>query len=185
MEITEFFQNIKTSATVAHVIGVVFGMGGALMSDILFSFFSKDKKLNSTEIATLSILARLIFWSLILIVLSGITIFVSDMDKYLNSTKFLAKMSILLVLLINGYLLNKYIWPHLLNRNFFTFKKERNIRRLAFACGAISVISWLSVLTLGVLDSLSMSYGSVIFIYLIIVLFGVIISLLVERRELD
>lgn len=185
MEIIEFFQNIKIPATVVHVIAVVFGMGAALVSDVLFSFFSKDKKLNSTEISTLEILASVVFYSLIFIVLSGLFIFLSDMEKYINSAKFLAKMSILLVLLINGYVLNKYIWPHLLNKKFFTFKKERNTRKLAFVCGTISIISWLAVCTLGVLDSIKMSYLAIIFTYLPIIFFGIIISLIVEKKELN
>lgn len=185
MEILEFFQTIKVPATVAHVIGVVFGMGGALVSDILFSFFSKDKKLNKTELATLSILSKTVLYSLIFIALSGLALFLGDIEKYLSSAKFLAKMSILLALLINGFVLNKYIWPHLLNRNFFTLKKERNIRRLAFVCGAISVVSWLSVCGLGILETLDMSYGLIISVYLAIILFSAIVALAVERKEFN
>ena len=149
------------------------------------SFFSKDKKLNRTELSTLSVLSNIVFYSLILISLSGITIFFSDMDKYLNSAKFLAKMSILALLLINGYVLNKYIWPHLLNENFFTSLSEKNTRKLAFVCGAISVISWLSVCTLGILNGLAMSYSLIMSLYLAVILFGTIVSLIVEKRELN
>ena len=185
MEIAEFFNNIETPLAIVHVGGVVLGMGGALVADMLFSFFSKDKKLNSTEIYTLSILSKLVLYSLIVIALSGLALFLSDVGEYINSAKFLAKMSILLVLLINGYLLNKYIWPHLLNKNFFTLKKERNIRRLAFVFGAISVISWLSVFALGSLHDLAVSYSSIISIYFVIVFLGIIISLWVEKREFN
>lgn len=181
----EFIQDIKIPATVLHVVAVVFGMGGALVSDILFSFFSKDKKLNATEITTLIILRNIVFYSLIVVVLSGITLFLSSVEEYLNSTKFLSKMSILCILILNGYILNKYIWPHVLNKNFFTLKKERNIRRLAFVCGAISVISWLSVCALGVLDSLNMSYGLIMSTYLFIIFFGSIVALVIEKRELN
>ncbi len=185
METLEFFQSIKTGATVAHVIAVVFGMGSALVSDILFSFFSKDKNLNKTEITTLSILRNIVRYSLMLIIFSGIMIFLSNIEKYTHSAKFLAKMSIMLVLLVNGYLLNKYIWPHLLNRKFFTLKKERDIRRLAFACGAVSVISWIFICALGVLNSVPVSYGIIILGYSTIIVFGIIISLLIERKELN
>jgi hypothetical protein len=185
VEISEFFQYIKIPAVVVHVIAVILGMGSALVSDLLFSFFSKDKKLNNTELSTLSILANLVFYSLPLIVLSGMAIFFSDIEKYANSAKFLAKMSMLVILLVNGYVLNKYIWPHLLDKNFFTLKKEKNVRRLAFACGAVSVISWLSVCTLGILDSLPMSYFLIISIYLLVIIFGVTVSLLVEKREFN
>jgi len=185
MEITEFFISIKTPATIAHLAGVVFGMGGALISDVLFSFFSRDKKLNPTELFTLEILAKVVFYSLIFIFISGVALFLSDPEKYLNSSKFLSKASILVVLLLNGYILNKYIWPHLLNRGFFTLKKERNIRRLAFACGAVSVISWISVLILGSLKSLPISYGAIMTIYLCILFSGMLVALLVEKKELN
>ncbi len=185
MDLIEFSQDIRIPTTIVHVISVVMGMGSALASDVLFSFFSKDKKLNTTEINTLSILSKIVSYSLILIILSGIMIFFSDIVKYTNSAKFMAKMSILFVLLINGYVLNKYIWPHLLNKNFFTLKKERDIRQIAFVCGAISVISWLSVCALGVLDNLNMSYASIISIYVFIIISGIIVSLIVEKRELN
>ena len=185
MEFSEFFQNIKIPITILHILSVVLGMGSALVSDLLFSFFSKDKKLNKTELATLSILSKVVFYSLFVIVGSGLALFLANIERYLYSPKFLAKMSVLAILLINGYLLNKYVWPHLLNKNFFTLKKEHNIRRLAFACGAVSVISWISVLTLGVLNSLPMSYLAIMSAYLLIILFGVTVSLWVEKRELD
>jgi hypothetical protein len=185
METIEFFQSIKIPSTVAHVIAVVFAMGGGLMSDVLFSFFSKDKKLNKTEIATLTILKNIVLYALIIVCLSGFLIFLSDTQKYLNSMKFLSKMSILFVLLFNGYVLNTYIWPHVINRNFFTLKKERNIRKLAFTCGAVSVISWLSVCALGVLDKLNMSYVLIMSIYGAIVFVGIIVALLIEKKELN
>ena len=81
MEITEFFQDLKTPATVLHVISVITGMGAALMSDLLFSFFSKDKKLSRGEIATLSVLARVVLYSLVCIVLSVIFIFLTHVYK--------------------------------------------------------------------------------------------------------
>jgi len=185
VEITELLQEIKAPTTIVHVVAVIFGMGSALVSDVLFSFFSKDKKLNKTEIYTLTILRNIISYSLVFIIFSGIIIFLSDIAKYTNSAKFLAKMSIMVVLLLNGHVLNKYIWPHLLNKNFFTLKKERNIRRLAFACGAVSVISWLLVCTLGILDSLDMSYSLIILNYILILTAGIIISLIVERKEFN
>jgi hypothetical protein len=185
MELAEFFQNIKTPATILHVLGVVVGMGSALASDGLFSFFAKDKKLNKTEISTLSILSKIVFYSLILITVSGVAVFLSDPEKYMDSIKFMAKMSILAVLLINGFVLNKYVWPHLITKNFFTVRNERGMRKLAFACGAISVVSWLSVFVLGMLPSISISYGMIIAIYFLIILFGISVALAVEKKEFN
>ncbi len=185
MEILDIFQLIKVPMTIAHVLSVVLGMGAALVSDALFSFYSKDKKLNETEIYTLSILSKIVFYGLILITITGTCIFLSDIEKYINSTKFLIKMSILLVLLVNGYFLNKIVWPHLINDNFFVADDKRNIRRLAFACGAISVISWLAICSLGVIDSIKYNYPTVMFAYIIFTILGILFALVVERFEFN
>ena len=185
MDNIDIFEYIKNPAIVLHVLSVVLGMGSALVSDILFNFFSKDKKLDATEITTLSILKNIVFYSLIVIVISGGTIFLSDIEKYTSSSKFMAKMSILLILLVNGYVLNKYIWPRMLGEGFFTSVAERNTRRVAFACGAVSVISWIAVCTLGVLNRLAMSYQFIMLSYLGIILFGVIVALIIEKREMN
>lgn len=181
----EFSESVRVPATVVHVIAVVFGMGGALMSDLLFTFFSKDKKLNKTEVSTLTILRSVVSYGLLAIIISGVFIFLSDMDRYMSSAKFLAKMSILAVLILNGVVLNKYIWPHILNRNFFTLKRERNIRRLAFASGAVSVTSWLAVCALGTLKKVPMLYGEIMCIYLVILLVAISVALFIEKRELN
>ncbi len=185
MDITEFFVSIKIPVTIFHVLSVILGMGGALISDLLFSFFSKDKKLSKTELSTLAILSSIVFYSLIFIIISGLFIFLSDIAKYLNSAKFLAKMSILAVLLVNGYVLNKSVWSHLFKKDFFISPREKNVRRFAFTCGAVSVISWLSVATLGVSNSLNMSYASIMLIYLTIIFFGILVALFVEKKEFN
>lgn len=185
MDIQEIFQFIKIPMTIAHVLSVVLGMGAALVSDALFSFYSKDRDLNSTEISTLSILSKIVFYGLILIALSGVGLFLSDIERYTHSTKFLAKMSILAILLINGYFLNKIVWPHLLNRNFFIADEERGVRKLAFACGAISVVSWLAICALGVLDSIKYDYSIVMLAYAGITIFAILVALVVERIELN
>jgi hypothetical protein len=181
----DFFADIKIPVTILHVVSVVFGMGSALVSDVLFTFFSKDKKLNRTELATLDILSKVVFYSLFLIILSGITLFLSDVERYSHSGKFLAKITILGILLINGYFLNKFVWSHLLDKNFFTSRKDQNIRKLAFACGAVSVISWIAVCGLGVLDTLPIAYSAIVGIYGAIILFGVIVSLVIEKKEFN
>lgn len=185
MDLIGLIQLIKTPATIVHVFSVILGMGSALVSDVLFSFYGKDKKLNWTEIKTLSILKDIVFYSLILISTSGIIIYLSDIEKYSDSDKFLAKMSILLILLLNGLVLNRYIWPRLLKKDFFTSPEKRIVRKLSFICGSISVVSWLSVCALGVLDSLSIDYNIIIAIYTVVTILGIAISVIVEKRELN
>ncbi len=170
-------------ATIAHVISVIFGMGSALISDILFTFYSKDKKLNKTEINTLSVLSKVVLISLFFIIASGFVIFLSDIDKYLSSAKFLSKMTIMIVLLINGYILNRYVWSHLLQKDFFVSKRERPMRRIAFISGAISVVSWIFVCILGMLNDVTFDYYQILILYFAIVIVGSVISVIIENKK--
>lgn len=170
-------------AIIAHVISVIFGMGSALISDILFTFYSKDKKLNKTEINTLSVLSKVVLISLFFIIASGFVIFLSDIDKYLSSVKFLSKMTIMIILLINGYILNRYVWSHLLQKDFFISKRERPMRRIAFISGAISVVSWIFVCILGMLNDVTFDYYQILIFYSAIIIVGSVISIIIERKK--
>ncbi len=185
METLELFSNIKIPMTVIHVVAVVVGMGSALLSDLLFNFYAKDKSLNVTEKKTLQILSKVVLYSLIVIIVSGICIFLSDTMKYLSSDKFLAKMTILAVLLINGYLLNSYAWKHVLRPGFFTAKRESLARKVSFVGGSISVISWLSVCLLGVLDASPVGYVTTISIYGVLIFVGIFTALFVENKQFE
>ena len=185
MESLQFFADIKTPMTIVHVLSVVVGMGSALLSDILFTFYARDKKLSSHEIHTLGILSRIVWLSLIFIILSGVGLFFSDVPRYLDSVKFLGKMTIMAVLLINGSLLHHYVWPRLGTRSFLTAQKNAGLRKISFVSGAISVFSWVSVCILGVLSSVPISYAELMGIYGGLLVITVPGALLVEYLEFE
>ncbi len=160
-------------------------MGSALLSDILFTFYSQDKHLNPTERKTLEILSSIVWLSLIVICASGLALFVSDPERYLESPKFLAKLTILGVLLINGFMLNAYVWKRLALPGFFTAKKQSGTRKIAFVGGAISVISWLSVCALGILDFSPVGYPIIMGIYACVLVVGIPTALFIENREFE
>lgn len=182
---TEIFSVIKVPSTIVHVVSVVFGMGAALLSDVLFTFYAKDRVLNPTERKTLEILSSAVWYSLVVIGISGLALFLSDMPKYLDSAKFLAKLTILAVLIVNGYVLSRKVWPHVARPGFLTRRGESSNRRLAFVGGAISVVSWLSVCTLGVLDSSPAGYPTLMALYACILIVAIPAALAVERREFE
>ena len=182
MEGTNFFLEIKTFSTILHVGSAVIAMGAALMADFLFNFYSKDKVLNRTEIKTLNLLSGVVWYGLLALVISGLMLFFSDTAKYIASVKFLAKMSILGILVINGFVLSKVVWPRLSHKNFLTSSKERKTRKLAFALGTVSVVSWSFVLILGVMSRTWLPYQGVMAIYLLVLLVGIPISLALEKK---
>jgi hypothetical protein len=90
-------------------------------------------------------------------------------------------MTVMFVLLINGFVLNYHIWPHLIRPNFLVAEKETTMRRKAFACGAISLVSWLAVCILGVIDQAPFSLGVLYGAYLFCLVGGVTGALVVEK----
>lgn len=181
MEPISFFVDYKVLFTVIHVLGAVMGMGSALISDLLFNFYSKDRKLNETEKSTLRLLSNIVWIALVFIILSGGALFLSNPEKYMASAKFISKMIIMVILLGNGIFLHKIVSPHFDDRGLLKFKNLRGIRQIAFACGAISLISWTVVCVLGVLSKIPYTFTQFVIAYLIFTICGIIVSLIIER----
>ncbi len=175
-----FFEEIKTIATILHVFSVIMGMGSAYVSDILFSFYSKDRRLDQGEITTLRILSHTTIISLCMIVLSGCAIFLSDPDAYLASSKFIVKMCVIGVICLNGFLLHRFIFPHMLKKGFLQYQKHAGLRRLSFVFGAVSVTSWAIAFVLGMLNSLPYSVGAILLLYVAILSVAICTALAAE-----
>lgn len=174
------FMN-KEYITILHVLSVVIGMGGAIITDFLFVYFALNKKLSFLEMKIIKILSKVVLYSLILIIITGVFIFISNPEKYLASAKFLTKMTIVSVLASNGVLLHALVFKHLKDEGYLTKLKSRNLRRFAFAFGSISIVSWLCAMSLGVLDRISITYMVAVCIYFVIISFSIVISQLVFR----
>ncbi len=182
MELTEFFSEYKNYFLMVHIVSATLGVVVALGTDILFSFYSLDKKLTVKEVGRLDFISKTIWLLLTLIILSGLAIFLSDPLTYIASAKFLAKMSVVAVITINGYVLYRVVQPHLRHRGFLTGKSEQRVRQIAFVCGAISLTSWLSAFGLALAKNITLTYGELIGIYGVIVIGAIIVSLVIEHR---
>ncbi len=187
MNLLSIFEFVSPLSVAVHVLAVVCGMGAALIADLLFSFYSKDRSFSRMEINTLEILSRIVKIALYAIVISGVFIFLSDIEKYIVSAKFLAKMTILVALVLNGYILNTYVWSHILAKgpkSFFA-PNEKVVRQVAFVGGAISVVSWITLFVLGNSESIAYSYTTILGLYASIVFLGSGIALMVEALEFE
>ena len=181
--VIQFFSEYKQFFTIAHVFFVIMGMGAAMVSDVLFNVYIKNKKINPTENKTLEVLSRIIWISLGLIVLSGMALFFSNPGFYMQSAKFLVKMSIVLVIILNGFLFWKITHASLKEINFTDTNSNHKyvrIRKLSFAFGAVSLVSWLSVFLLGSIRSIQLSFSYAILLYVIIIIFVILGSQIVE-----
>lgn len=172
------FLDTKSLLTIAHLIGVAFGAGGAAASDIMFFSCVKDHSISKTEARFLR-LGSVMTWSgLALLIISGFGLFLTDPAGYMASTKFISKMLIVAIITINGAIfhfdhipwLHKHIDIPLRSADQFTKRAPKLI-----ISGAISVTGWFAALILGSLRfvpftvvQVMLGYGVVLFIAIII-----------------
>ncbi len=184
-ETINIFAEYKNVSIILHVFSVIVGMGAAVVSDILFNIYIKDKKIDISENKTLNILSSIIWVSLGFILLSGIFIFFSDTVKYMNSPKFLLKMVIVGFVIINGYAFQRIVHPAIRKINFNDTNSNHKyvkVRKLAFMFGAISVTSWMSAFVLGSIPRIPVSFFMGLAFYLVLCLCAIVASQFVEYR---
>lgn len=185
MEPVPFIAEYKYVFVIIHVLAVVLGMGAALVTDILSFKFGFNKHLSKFEVATVRFLSQVVTAALVLIVLTGATTFLSNPEGYSQSVKFLTKMTVVGVLVINGYLLHRYVFTHIGDPRILTSPRARTLRKLGFALGAISVVSWVSALSLGILLHISVSYDLAIAIYGFVLIGAIVLSQVIESFLLE
>jgi hypothetical protein len=184
-ETIEFFGNYKHISVIIHVLSIIDGMGAALISDILFNLYIKDRKIKPHEDSTLNTLSNIVWFSIFFIVMSGLALFLSDPVKYIESTKFLVKMTVVGAVIINGYLFQVFVHPALRKIDFTDTNmhhKYVKIRKMSFAFGAISLASWLSAFVLGMLGHIPLSYLEAITGYIAICFGGILVSQILDYK---
>ncbi len=172
-------QNLKAITLFIHALSAGVGMGLILVVDYLFHKFLKDKRIDKREKEILDYLSDFIWLVLGLIVVSGFFIYFSDMEKYHNSVKFQFKMIVVLILIINGFLMNFFVSPKLIHLDLEKLPSYKE--KAVIIMGAISLISWFSAFTLGRIPYLSFSLVNLLIFYFFILILSSILSLSLFR----
>ncbi|MCI0619560.1 hypothetical protein L0Y40_00795 [Candidatus Wolfebacteria bacterium] len=177
----------KTIYTLLHILGAVLGAGGAFMSDAMFFSCIKDKKITTTELRFLRLGSTMVWIGLIVLIVSGVLLFSLDPIRYLESSKFLVKMTVVLVILVNGLFFHYMHIPRIERHRGVDFSTSHEFKKHSstlVASGAISLISWLVALILGSLRSIPYSYAEGMGIYLGVLMIGIAIALTSKKRIL-
>lgn len=168
-------ENIDIVRTV-HILGVALGVGAATITDVFFFRFLKDFKISRMESGLMSTLTLVIWFALAILIASGAALYFQDMERLNQSSKFLTKMIIVGVIIINGITLNLFISPRLVK-----ISSDKHIRRIAFALGAISITSWYSAFLLGMFRAVPLNFAALVSIYGTLLLLAVVASQVMER----
>jgi len=174
-----------TILIILHILGVVIGAGGAFAGDAMFFSSIRDKKISHTEMRFLKLSSTMVWTGIGIIVLSGIAIFLSDIDHYFHSAKFLAKMTIVAIIIINGVIFHSIHLPRLHRHAESHFpSSDEFIRKTPYLImsGAISLVSWLSAFVLGFLEHPPFTYIEILGIYGIVLIIAISIGLMTKQH---
>jgi len=169
------YIDLRTVYLILHIFGVALGAGAAFVGDRLFFVCLKDKKFSKNEIQILKSSSGVVWVGLLLLVMSGIGLFTLNAEVLMGSTKFLAKMTIVAILIVNGIVFHTKHLPLIESRvgkPFFTREATKKGTSYLFLSGVISVSSWIYTLVLGVLRGLPFSVSMIISSYLLVLLVG-------------
>jgi len=160
-------------------------MGGAIASDSIFFSSIRDEKISDTEMRFLRLGGKMVWLGLGIIVVSGIFLVAVNPWRYLSSQKFLAKMTIVAILIANGILFHLVHIPRLHRHAGTHFPSSDEFMRavpLLLASGATSVVSWFSTFVLGAVGRLDFSYGTFMAVYFALLAFAIAAVLIFRKR---
>lgn len=144
---------------IMHIVGTVLGVGAATFAEIHYTRFNSDDIITDDERKTLATTYTVMRTGLFLLVISGfgflLYLRLTEYTDLLTSATFLAKMTVVGVLVGNALLLQARIMP------------------LAIGA-AVSLTSWYTALILGSLRDTNSSYIEILAYYVVaIVLVGI------------
>lgn len=187
VDIVTFLSEFRYLIIIFHVVAAALGLGGATIADLLFFKFLKDLRISEWESGVLRFLSQIIWSVLAILLITGIGLYLPRLAIYSQSDKFLAKMVIVIILIINGSLLNLLVSPKLVKISFHKDHRHQpgellRLRGLAFILGSISIVSWYFAFILGMLHSVNLSFAGLIILYLLIVGAAIVIGKFTSRR---
>jgi hypothetical protein len=188
---TDTLNTLQPYLLTLHVLSVVVGMGSATAADVLFGRYLRNWRISKREADTLHTLARVVLGATGALFLTGLTLVLRDVPGYLASPPFQLKMTMVSVLLINGFLLHHWVTGHFVDLSFRSqhsaswLRRRRPLRQIAFALGAVSVCSWYGAFFISMLkrDVLQLwNYPELLGCYLLILSCSIIVSQYVVTR---
>jgi hypothetical protein len=154
-----------------HLLGLVLGLGGALILDVMIFHFLNNFTISSREAVIMHLISQMIIFGLILLIVSGAVLMLSNPDTYLENPRFLMKMTAVFVVTLNGILLNLFVVPKMEKISFRKgeMQKNRGLTNAAFIAGAVSMLSWFTVFILAMINPLeNFSYPVLLAAYLVL-----------------
>lgn len=186
-DLLSLLAQYKSGIVIAHALAAGIGVGATTVTDVLFMRFLADFRIDKTESATMKTYSQIIWLALGVLIITGIGLYLPESERLLQSSKFLVKVCVVLVILLNGLLLNFFVTPKMTKIKFELAARKltpssKRVRRIVYASGAVSIISWYVVFVLGSLRSIPVSFGAGVLVYVGLLVCGLVGSLGLEKK---
>lgn len=157
-------DTLKTLFIAGHLLGLAFGVGGALTLDIIAFRYFYLERITREKLVLFHFIARLVSTGLVILWLTGLAflwLYWRFDPELLANPKVWAKVVIVLVLTVNGFFLHSKVFP-VLDRNIghhLFHQVTVDEKAMMFSFSSISIISWGFPLVLGIARSLNFTTG--------------------------
>src|SRR3989344_6278731 len=139
-----------TFLIITHIIGTVFGVGGATFAEVFYLKSIKDGDIDSTESSFLKTTYFILRIGIILLVLSGFGLLILNRlegaTQYLYNPRLWAKLTLTLVIVVNAILLEIRLIPiwlwFLLSFTSWYAVLVLGLWRGASAAGDVTIMLW-------------------------------------------
>ncbi len=182
--------SVHNMFVIGHLFGVILGAGGAFISDGVFFSSLKDKIISKDEFRSLRTASYFIWLGIGILFISGIGLFVLNAEVLSTSEKFISKMTVVGIIILNGIIFHtihlSFLKRHL-GKVLATKKQPTNAPLVPFilASGVVSMVSWVSTVILGGLRKVWFSYGEFLTLYFICIACGIYASHFLFRRYIS
>ena len=170
---------------VMHVVGTVFGVGAATVNDLLFMRAignPEEGEAYRRYNASLSLLA----WAGVLLIAISAVAFWLTHPQIHSSQKILTKIGLTIVVALNGLVMNVVLRPRLQALQPVDWTKRSKLTWAAGSgavLGAISIVTWYTLLTLGAVGRVNWTATQIVPIYLAAVVVAALLgSFMIHRR---
>lgn len=181
-------MEIKTFFLVAHLVGLIVGLGSVTTLDFYLIRLLKGARVSDQDLKLITLVSKLGAAGLLILWLSGIgflTLLWMKSPDLLTNPKVHAKIVVVTILTINGVILETVIFPRLrgsIGRPIFGPYASKTGAWPLRLCVTISAASWWTAFTLGALRELNFAASMTTFLgaYLVAVAAMAVGMLLLE-----
>jgi hypothetical protein len=156
---------------ILHVIGAAVGVGAAATNDSIFLSAIRNRLITKNQFVLIQAASMVVIGGLTLLTLTGILLMLHNPELWLMQ-HFRAKMSAVIVLMVNGLVFHSRLLPFLKSHLNITLSEEIIVKRQWYFAitGAVSGVSWFSVLIIAIVKETGFTYLQLMGIYVFLIL---------------